>query len=254
MEGVADCFGEVGDDPAEEAAAKGGGGAGGGAGDAVGAGAVNGVREDEAGGAVGVVRGGEEGRAGEGRVKGEHEGGLGLIGVPVGGVGEKSFFHAGAGFGGVEDGNHEAVVAAAEDFESAAERGGIGDVTVDEKEAAESGAEKPVAEVGDEGDERLGLEGEGAGPAMGVPDGAAVGERRQHGHAGRGGDGGADVGGERGVHAGAEVRAVLLGGAAGKHHGVHAGGRKRGDLGPGEVAPENGGFRFLGGWHERSGG
>ncbi len=72
--------------------------------------------------------------------------------MPVGGVGEKGGAHARAQLGGVEHGDHEAVVAGTENFQRAAQRGGVGDVAIDQKEAAHAGVPEPVAEVGDEGD------------------------------------------------------------------------------------------------------
>ena len=234
--GAEDEIGEGGDHLLEELSAFLGGGLAGETGDAVAAGLGDGVGENGAGGAVGIVGGGEAVAVDEVGVEMEHEAGLGTIGVEVLGVIGVGAPDVGGELEDVAEADLQgAEVAEADLIDSDASGGVIAEVGVDEKQSLPAGGGGPGGEVVEGGDEGLVAEGEGAGPFGGVTLGDGVAEGAQHGDTSGGGDGVADGFREQGVHGDGEMGAVLLGRAEREEEQAAVELLQFGDVWPGEV-------------------
>ena len=169
--------------------------------------------EDAATGAVRVVGLGQFVGAHALGGDGQHDRRFGIVGVPVGGVGAVKFAHAFAERRGIDHRDHQVVVLGAQHLQGAAQRRGVGDMRIDDEQAANAAVNRPVADLLDQLDQRDRLQRERAGPAPAVAERTAVGQRGQHGHAGLRGDGGTELLGDDEIDAAPEMRAMLLGGS-----------------------------------------
>jgi hypothetical protein len=112
--------------------------------------------KDQSGRPVFVIGPGYFLRAHQFRGQRQHQGRFGGVGVPVFRVGEKFGSDARADFRHVADAGERIVPAAADDFDRAAEWGGVADVAVNQQDPLETGTVKPVEDFDDHVDEGLG--------------------------------------------------------------------------------------------------
>ena len=177
------------------------------------AGAVDRMGEHVAACAVGIVRVGQRRRVHETRRNREQQRRFGVVGVPICGIGAMKFPHPRADRRGIDQGDHQVVVFGAKHFQCAAQCRGVRHVRVDDEQAAHAAVIRPRADLLHEFDHRHGLHRDGARPAPTVAAGHAVGQSGQHRHPRPFRHRAAQFIGEHRVHAAAQVRAVLFGGA-----------------------------------------